>query len=146
MRRLGSLRAVSEERPTLGVGAIVVRDGSLLLVRRGREPGLGLWSLPGGRVEAGESLIEAVRREVREETGLDVIVGDLAGVYEVRTPTHLVVLDYFAEARPDEVPRAATDADDAKWVPFEQIEGLTCTPRLVETLTDWGVLPPGRGK
>ena len=144
MRRLGSLRAVSEPRPTLAVGAIVVRDGRLLMVRRGREPGRGLWSLPGGRVEAGESLSEAVRREVKEETGLDVAVGELAGVYEVPAPDHLVVLDYFAVAPADQAPRAGTDADEAGWVPFERIRSLECTPRLIETLTGWGVFPgPG---
>ena len=61
------------------VGAVVVHDGQLLLVRRGQEPGKGLWSVPGGRVEAGESLAEACVREVREETGLDVVAGEVVG-------------------------------------------------------------------
>ena len=137
---------MSQERPILAVGAIVVRDGSLLLVRRGRDPGRGLWSLPGGRVEAGESLSEAVRREVKEETGVDVEVGDLAGVFEVRDPTHLVVLDYFAVAQADQAPRAGTDADDARWVPYEEMAAIPCTPRLIETLTGWGVFPSPRSK
>ena len=68
-------------RPVVGVGAIILRRGRVLLVQRGRAPGRGLWSLPGGAVEPGERLEDAVRREVREETGLEVVVERLVGVY-----------------------------------------------------------------
>lgn len=127
--------------PTVGVGAVVVRDGALLLVRRGRDPGRGLWSLPGGRVEHGERLADAVRREVREETGLEVEAGELLGVYEVvGDDHHFVVLDYVATASGDEPPRPSGDVDAARWVPLGDVERLECTPRFVETLTAWGVL------
>ena len=127
--------------PQVGVGAIVVKGDALLMVKRGKEPALGLWSVPGGRVEQGEQLKDAVRREVKEETGLDVEVADFAGVYESMGEPHFVILDYRAEPIGDADPVAAADAADARWVPFADIAHLECTPRLVETLRGWGVLP-----
>lgn len=125
----------------VAVGAIAVRDGCLLMVRRARDPGRGLWSLPGGRVERGELLEEAVAREVREETGVEVTVGTLAGIFEVVGDPHYVVLDFLAEPASDAPPRAAQDAAEARWVPLDDVAGLDCTPRFVETLRGWGVLP-----
>src|SRR4051812_38736521 len=130
------------------VGA-VVHDaaGRLLLIQRGHEPSLGLWSLPGGRVEPGESLEEAVEREVREETGLDVRAG--AAVGRVRIPAGAVVYDVtdFACALLDAAaePVAGDDADGVTWVDAATLDGLACTPRLVETLREWGVLPGSPG-
>lgn len=125
----------------VAVGAIAVRDGCLLMVRRARDPGRGLWSLPGGRVERGELLEEAVAREVREETGVEVTVGALAGIFEVVGDPHYVVLDFLAEPAGDAPPRAAQDAAEARWVPLDDVAALDCTPRFVETLRGWGVLP-----
>ena len=71
-------------KPVPAVAAVMVRDGKLLLIKRGVEPSKGKWSVPGGRVEWGETLIEAVKREVREETGLEIEVGEVAGVYDLR--------------------------------------------------------------
>ena len=110
------------------------------MVQRANEPGKGLWSIPGGRVEAGEYLSDAVRREVREETGLDVTVRDLLGILEVRGEPHYVILDYVAHVEGDAAPRASGDAADAQWVPLERVSTLECTPRFVETMTAWGVL------
>ena len=126
--------------PQVAVGAIVIHDGTLLMVRRGKEPGRGLWSLPGGKVETGEYLAEALRREVVEETGLEVTVGDLVGIFEVIGHVHYVVLDFFAEVETASPPRPAGDADEARWVPLDEVVGLQCTPRFVETLRAWGVL------
>jgi 8-oxo-dGTP diphosphatase len=135
---------MDSERPVVGVGAIVVDDGALLMVQRGREPAAGLWSIPGGRVEAGESLAQALEREVAEETGLEVVAGPLAGIHEVLGPRHYVVLDFHAALRRRAMPAAGADAADARWVPLESIPDLECTPRLIDTLTSWGVLagPP----
>jgi 8-oxo-dGTP diphosphatase len=135
---------MDSERPVVGVGAIVVADGSLLMVQRGQEPAAGLWSIPGGRVEPGESLAQALEREVAEETGLEVVAGPLAGIHEVLGPPHYVVLDFHAALQRRATPAAGADAADARWVPLESIQNLECTPRLVETLTSWGVLggPP----
>lgn len=126
------------------VGAVVRDDaGRLLLIRRGHEPSRGLWSLPGGRVEPGETLEAAVVREVREETGLDVRVG--APVGSVLIPAGAVDYDVTDFActplDPATLPTAGDDADDVAWVDATALDGLACTPRLVETLREWGVLP-----
>ena len=118
-----------------------MHDGSLLLVQRGKDPGRGLWSLPGGRLEPGEHLVEGVKREVAEETGLDVEVGELLGIHEVVGDPHFVVLDYVATVSGDTRPVPAGDAADARWVRLDEVAGLELTPRFVETLKAWGVLP-----
>ena len=126
------------------VGA-VVHDGSgrLLLIRRGRDPHRGRWSLPGGRVEAGESPEQAVVREVREETGLVVRAG--AAVGRVRIPGDGVVYDVLDLActltDPPGTPLAGDDAVDVLFADAAALDGLDCTPDLVETLRSWGVLP-----
>ena len=111
------------------------------MVRRANDPGAGLWSLPGGRVEHGEYIGDALRREVAEETGLTVEVRDLVGILEVVGEPHYVILDYFAEVVGDDTPVASDDVSDARWVPLAEVPGLPCTPRFLETLRGWGVLP-----
>jgi 8-oxo-dGTP diphosphatase len=126
------------------VGA-VVHDaaGRLLLIRRGREPSRGLWSVPGGRVEAGETNEQAVEREVREETGLTVRAG--APVGRVRIPAAEVVFDVVDFActlvRPEETPAPGDDADAVLFADATTLETLDCTPNLLATLRGWGVLP-----
>jgi len=126
------------------VGA-VVHDaaGRLLLIRRGHAPHAGLWSLPGGRVEAGETSEQAVRREVREETGLRVVPGRMIG--RVRIEGAGVVYDVVDLAcvldPPDQEPVAGDDATDVVLADAATLDRLPCTPRLVETLRAWGVLP-----
>jgi len=115
-------------------------DNHLLMVRRGKEPAKGLWSLPGGRLEHGEYIADAVAREVKEETGLEIEVVRLAGIFEVPGERHYVILDYIAEIEGHPEPRAGQDADEARWVAFDDIEALDCTPRLMETLRAWSVL------
>jgi ADP-ribose pyrophosphatase YjhB (NUDIX family) len=127
--------------PQVAVGAVVVKDGRLLMVRRANDPGAGLWSLPGGRVEHGEYLGDALRREVAEETGLTVEVRDLVGILEVTGEPHYVILDYFAEVSGADEPVASDDVSDARWVPLDEVATMPCTPRFHETLRGWGVLP-----
>jgi ADP-ribose pyrophosphatase YjhB (NUDIX family) len=125
------------------VGALVVHDGRLLVVRRGRSPGRGLWSVPGGRVERGESLQDAVVREVAEETGLAVRPGAVVGRVERAAPANgvYVIDDLSCELDgPAAALRAGDDADEARWVSRGELERLACVDLLVETLEGWGVL------
>ncbi|RFU40476.1 NUDIX domain-containing protein [Actinomadura logoneensis] len=127
----------------LCVGGIVRDDqGRLLLVRRGHPPGEGLWSVPGGRVEPGESDAEAVARELLEETGLVVSVGDLAGVVERPGPDGVtfVIHDYTATAVGGTL-QAGDDATEVRWVPVRDLDALPLTPGLLEALKAWNVLP-----
>lgn len=124
------------EHPIVGVAAVVLRAGQVLLVQRGREPAKGLWGLPGGMLELGETVAEGVRREVWEECGVEIEVGPLVGVFEPmqrddagRLRYHYVVLDYLARYVGGEL-QAADDADDARWVSPAELERL---PMLVET-------------
>jgi len=130
------------------VGAIVLDDaGRLLLVRRGHPPDAGRWSLPGGRVEPGESDAEAVAREVREETGLIVTVGPLAGTVHRPAPGGDVyeINDYLATAVGGSL-APADDAADVRWCRPDELPGLPLTPGLLDALAEWdvpGVRPPG---
>ena len=126
-------------------GALVHDDqGRLLVIRRGRPPSEGLWSIPGGRVEPGESGQEAAAREVREETGLTVRVGNLIGSVERpgRTVDEVYVIDdYAAEVVGDARPTAGDDASEARWVTRAELENLPLTPGLLDALEGWRQLP-----
>jgi ADP-ribose pyrophosphatase YjhB (NUDIX family) len=118
--------------PTVAVGAFVFDGPRVLLVERGRPPGEGLWSVPGGRQEPGETLAQAVAREVREETGLVVEVGPLACVVErIGQDHHFVILDYLA--RP--IGGALVAGSDARAVRFVEDTELATLP-LTEGLVD----------
>ena len=124
------------------MGAIITDDtGRLLLIKRGHEPEEGRWSLPGGRVKPGESDWDALVREVREETGLDVEPGRLIGQVERPAPGGAIFdIHDYAAAVGGGLLAAADDAADARWVPSRDIDRLDLTSGLAETLTAWGVL------
>lgn len=122
--------------PGVGVSAIVVDGDKVLLVRRGRPPAKGAWSFPGGRLELGETLRDAVRRELFEECGLRIAVGpivdvvEMIGVEEGET-VHWVVVDYLARAVAGRA-RAGDDAAELRWAALGELEELATTPRVPE--------------
>lgn len=126
--------------PEVAVGAVCVRDGRLLLIRRGRGVATGLWSLPGGRVEHGESLHDAVLRELREETGLAGQVEGLCGIAErIFDAAHYVIVDYWVAVAEAAV-TAGDDAAEARWVGRTELAAMELVPRLEEFLAEHGVL------
>src|SRR5215213_9875198 len=103
-------------RPEVCVGAVVVYEDQLLLVRRGHGPAAGEWSLPGGRVEQGETLAEAVLRELSEETGIEGVCDELVGwVERIGSDHHFVILDFGVTVLDAGEPRAGGDAAEAEW-------------------------------
>jgi len=118
------------ERPIIGVGAVIVRDGRVLLVRRDTEPLRGEWSVPGGMLELGETLHEGVRREALEETGMDVEPGEVLDVFDSiftdplgRTEYHYVLIDYLCRTVSGEA-QAGSDVSDVRWVAPEALPAM----------------------
>jgi acetyl-CoA carboxylase carboxyl transferase subunit beta len=123
---------MSGNEPLVGVGVVLVEDGSILLVKRGHDPGKGLWAVPGGKVRPGERLEDAARREVLEETGLVVEVAQVVWVGEHIDPGyHIVLIDFAGTVRGGDL-AAADDADEVRWVPLAD----TGKYPLTETMYD----------
>jgi ADP-ribose pyrophosphatase YjhB (NUDIX family) len=131
-------------RPEVAVGAVVVDDDRLLLIRRGRDPGAGLWSLPGGRVETGEALAAAVERELLEETGLTGRCGPFVGwVERIGAGYHYVILDFVVEVDDVSSARAGDDAAGVAWVPMAALRTWPdLVPGIVAFLDEHGLVPP----
>ncbi len=128
-------------RPELCVGAVALVQDRILMVRRGHGPGAGLWSVPGGRVEGGETMAEAVVRELLEETGLVGVCEDLVGwVERIGADYHYVIADFRVSVPSLTPPSAASDAAEAAWVPLREVAELPLVDGLVEFLRDHGVL------
>ena len=130
-------RAVTEVEVG-GVSGLIVRDGKVLLVRRRNEPFRDHWSLPGGGVEPGERLRDAVKREVFEETGLEVDVGNVAGYREGLQPFHHVVIAFHCIVTGGEL-CAGDDAVECEFVEPTEIFDRTVTPGLADVLRDAGL-------
>jgi 8-oxo-dGTP diphosphatase len=128
--------------PQVCVGAVVVDDGRLLLIRRGRGPAEGSWSVPGGRVEAGETVGEAVVRELAEETGLEGLCGPMLGwVERIGDDHHFVILDFVVDVLEPGDPVAGDDAIEVAWVPLHEVaEMANLVDGLAEFLHEHGVL------
>ena len=123
------------------MGAIVVQGDQLLMIRRGRGPAQGQWSVPGGRVERGEALAEAVVRELWEETHVAGVCGELLGwVERISDEAHNVILDFAVVPLEDNDPVAGDDAAEATWVPLGAVADLDLVDGLAEFLADQGVI------
>ncbi len=121
------------EHPIVGVAAIVIENGRLLLVKRDHDPDRGKWSVPGGLVEAGETLATAVKRETSEETGLVIEPGEMATIAEAITPDadgrvrfHYVLIDFFARPVGGHL-QAGSDANDLRWATGQEAMELDLT-------------------
>ena len=120
---------------------MVVENDQLLLVRRGRGPAQGQWSVPGGRVERGETLAEAVVRELAEETGVAGVCGELLGwVERIDDEIHFVILDFRVIPLEDADPVAGDDAAEVAWVPLGEVSDLDLVEGLAEFLHDQGII------
>jgi 8-oxo-dGTP diphosphatase len=127
-------------RPFLAVGCIVIRDGQVLLIQRGKRPSYGRWSIPGGAVEIGETLRDAIVREVFEETGIEIEVGPLVEVVEriVREDDskirfHYVIVDFGALYLSGS-PRAGDDSIGASWARLDELGAYNLAPQTVEVI------------
>ena len=120
-------------KPIIGVGAVIMCNGKILLVKRGSEPGRNKWSIPGGLVELGEKVHNTIVREVKEETSLDVEAHNLIDVVDNLVPDekgrwryHFVILDFFARLKGGNL-HAGSDALHAQWVPLDEVEKYDLT-------------------
>ncbi len=128
------------DRPLVGVGAIIIERDRVVLVKRGHAPLLGEWSIPGGVLEVGETLREAVVREAKEETGLAVTPDELLGVYdrlirddEGRTRYHYVLIDFLCRQVSGGL-LAADDAADVQWFTQEELKGVSLAPETLDVI------------
>ena len=134
---------MTEAQPTPGVGAVIIEDGLLLLIQRGRGAYVDRWAVPGGRQRRGETMREAAVRETLEETGLIVEVGDVVWAGDIMDdavpPTyHYTVVDFLATRVGGNL-EAGDDAAAVRWVPVDEIRSLPLTPTMLELLDRLGL-------
>ena len=132
------MKRLYPDQPIVGIGALIVQDCKIVLIKRGNEPSRGKWTIPGGLVELGESLEAAVIRETKEETCLDVedpclidVVGNVDLDEQGKVKYHYVIIDYLVHVKGGTI-KAASDAVELRWVPFDEVESydLTASFRL----------------
>jgi 8-oxo-dGTP diphosphatase len=130
--------------PRVGVGAVVIEDGRILLVRRGTPPGKGMWAIPGGLVEFGETLQQAAEREIQEETGLTIRAGRPFYTFDIiqrdgqgEVEFHYIIVDLTAEFVSGDL-TPGDDATDARWITAGELEHLPVTPTTLNLLRTIG--------
>jgi len=147
------------DRPVVGVGGVLIEEGRTLLIKRGSEPLLGQWSIPGGTLELGESLQEGVAREMLEETGLEVRVLDMIEVFDriflepeakivngkARPKYHYVIVDYLCE-RLNGTAKAGSDVTDIAFAAEEELESFHLTPTATRVLKNAFAMDRARRK
>ncbi|MCG0277550.1 MAG: NUDIX hydrolase [Thermanaeromonas sp.] len=133
-------------QPLVGVGAIIVEGERILLVLRGHPPARGLWSIPGGRVETGETLSEALQREIAEECGIVIEVGPPVAVLDSiylddldRVKYHFVLVDFWARYVSGEL-KPASDVAEARWIPLKEVSNYQLTSGTLDLLEHLGLL------
>ncbi|MEM3506619.1 MAG: NUDIX hydrolase [Candidatus Bathyarchaeia archaeon] len=134
------------KHPLVGVGAVIIDKDSVLLVKRKHEPGKGLWSIPGGLVELGETVREAVKREVKEETGLDVEVVKLIDVVDNiikdeqnRIKFHYILIDFLVSIIRGEC-KPTSDASEIKWFKYNELTNYKVTNTAMNLLKKIGFI------
>ncbi len=127
------MKRLYPEQPVVGIGAVVIQDGKIALIKRGNEPGKGKWSIPGGLVELGENIEAAVIRETKEEVCLEVENPKLVDVVDNvdldeqgKVKYHYVIVDYLVQVKAGTI-QAASDAAELRWVPFDEVESYNLT-------------------
>ncbi len=127
------MKRLYPDQPVVGIGAVIIKEGKIVLIKRGNEPSKGKWSIPGGLVELGENLEAAVIREVKEETCLEVENPHLIDVVEnvdldehYKVKYHYIIIDYLVQFKTGTI-KAASDAAELRWVQFEEVEDYNLT-------------------
>ncbi len=134
------------EKPSVGAGAIVIHDDKILMVKRGVEPGRGLWAIPGGTLRLGETLRACAAREILEETGVTIAVGECIYVFDLiehddagKVKFHFVVAD-FAAIYVEGEPKGSDDAEEAGWFSREELHDLPVSKNTLKALHSIGFL------
>ena len=127
------MKRLYPDQPIVGIGVVIVREGKIVLAKRGNEPSMGKWTIPGGLVELGENIEHAVIREAKEETCLDVenpclidVVDNVDLDEKGKIKYHYVIVDYFVHVKGGTL-KAASDAVELRWVPFDEVEDYDLT-------------------
>jgi ADP-ribose pyrophosphatase YjhB (NUDIX family) len=127
------MKRLYPDQPVVGVGSVIIKDGTIALIKRGNEPAKGKWTIPGGLVELAESPEQAVVRETKEETGLAVenpslidVVSNVDFDEQGKVKYHYVIIDYLMHLKEGNA-EAASDAMELRWVPFDEVEEYTLT-------------------
>ncbi|MQL54477.1 NUDIX hydrolase [Acidianus ambivalens] len=122
------------ERPLIAVGGVIFSGKRVLLVQRSKPPNKGSWAIPGGKVEFGETLKEALKREMKEELNVNVEPKELLGVIEIiKEGFHYVILDFICEIKSGEI-KAGSDALDAKFFSLEEMSKIPISPTTIEMI------------